>query len=88
MKLRKSQAGGQDRNMLARHSTGSVRSKQDRVAGRASVTLPSLVGRREEDCDESAPLLTDGEMDCGTDQAATNKIAAMSEHIPKVNSNY
>ena len=88
VKLRMSQAGGQERNLLARHSTGSVRSVQDRLAGRASVTLPSLVGRREEDCDECAPLLTDGEMDCGAEQSATNKMAALSEHIPKVNSNF
>ena len=88
VKLRMSQAGGQERNLLARHSTGSVRSVQGRVAGRASVTLPSLVGRREEDCEESAPLLTDGEMDCGADQSNTHKMAALSQHIHKVNSNY
>jgi hypothetical protein len=86
VKLRMSQAGGQERNLLARHSTGSVRSVQGRVAGRASVTLPSLVGRREEDCEESAPLLTDGEMHCGADQSNTHKMAALSQHIPKVKS--
>ena len=87
VKLRMSQAGGQERNLLARHSTGSVRIVQGKVAGRASVTLPSLVGRREEDCDESAPLLTDGEVDCGADQSANHNMPALSHHIPKVNSN-